>query len=240
MTQKSIKPMGFFPSLFQFAIPTLLLYGATHFCVPLLEQKSQLPLVVCWYICGGFLVFLPLFLAALLLYHLEGHPWRISTMLQRFRLNKFDSRIFGISIIGTITISLLTYIFMEIGKFVSPDFTSQPAFMSLQPLGKGDYWILLAWLPMFFFNIMGEALFWRGYIFPRQEAHFGNTTWMVHGLLWTFFHFPFGWNLMFTLLPILFITSYLVQITRSTWTDIVIHTIINGSGFLLIAFGIVT
>ncbi|UCF64443.1 MAG: CPBP family intramembrane metalloprotease [bacterium] len=185
------------------------------------------------------MVFLPLFLGALLLYRLEQHSFRISMVLDRFRLKKPGKKVLGISIAGTIAISLLTYIFIEIEKFVDPNFTAQPAFMSLQPLGKGDYWILLAWLPMFFFNIVGEALFWRGYIFPRQEAHFGNTTWMVHGLLWTFFHLPFGWNLMFTLLPILFLTSYLVQITRSTWTDIVIHTIINGTGFLLIAFGIV-
>jgi len=239
MVLKNIKPLGFFLSLLFFTIPTLLLYMATHFCVPWLATWSQLPRVVCWYICGGALVFLPLFLTALLLYRLEGHPWKISPMLLRFRLNQFNRRIFGISIIGTIVISLLTYIFMEIGKFVDPNFSSQPAFMSLQPLGSREYWILLAWLPMFFFNIMGEAFFWRGYLFPRQEASFGNNTWMVHGLLWTLFHLPFGWNLMFTLLPILFLTSYLVQITRSTWTDIVIHTIINGTGFLLIAFGIV-
>ena len=239
MVLKNIKPMGFFSSLLYFAIPTLMLYAATQVCIPRLHHVTDLPQVVCWYICGGSLVFFPLFLGALILYRLEGNPWRFSMILQRFRLNTFGWRIAGISLLGTIAISLLMFLLMEMGKWVSPDFSAQPSFISLKPLEKGDYWILLVWLPLFFFNIMGEALFWRGYIFPRQEAAFGKFTWLVHGLLWTIFHASFGWNLMFNLLPILFITSYLVQITRNTWVDILIHTLINGSGFLLIAFGIV-
>jgi len=143
------------------------------------------------------------------------------------------------SIIGVTSISMLLYIFMGVGKMLVRDFSAQPSFMTMIPLQGGEYWILWAWLPMFFFNIVGEGLFWRGYIFPRQEIKYGKSTWMVHGLFWTFFHLPFGWNLLFSFLPILFITAYLVQLTRSTWTDIIIHTLINGSGFLLIAFGIV-
>jgi membrane protease YdiL (CAAX protease family) len=53
------------------------------------------------------------------------------------------------------------------------------------------------------------------------------------------FHLAFGGALLVTLLPIIFITSFVVQQTRNTWPDIIIHTLINGSGFLLVAFGMV-
>jgi membrane protease YdiL (CAAX protease family) len=240
MTRKSIKPLGIFGSFIYFSIPTLLLFIATIYCIPVLHKSSNLPLVVCWHICSSLLVFILLFIAALVLYRLEGNPWHLSAFLKRYRLNNLNRKVWIISITGTVSISLLVYISMNVGKLLVKDFSGQPAFMTMQPLQDGEYWILLVWLPMFFFNIMGEGLFWRGYIFPRQELKFGKTTWLVHGLCWTFFHLPFGWDLLFSFLPILFITAYLVQLTRSTWTDIIIHTIINGSGFLLIAFGIVS
>ena len=240
MTRTTIKPLEFFPSILYFGIPTLLLYIATDYCIPWLKQWSTLPQVVCWHICGGLLVFLPLFIAALVFYRVEGNPWHISAVLKRFRLDKLNRNTLIITVIGIISIGLLTKIFMGVGSLLIDDFSAHPSFMTMQPLQDGEYWILLAWLPMFFFNIVGEGLFWRGYIFPRQELKYGKFTWIVHGLFWTLFHLPFGWNLIFILLPILFITSYLVQLTRSTWTDILIHTFINGSGFLLIAFGIVS
>jgi membrane protease YdiL (CAAX protease family) len=109
--------------------------------------------------------------------------------------------------------------------------------MSVSPLTESDRWILAAWLPMFFFNIFGEGLFWRGYIFPRQELAFGRYTWLVHGCCWWMFHIPFGVTLLVTLVPIIFITSLVVQQTKSTWPDIIIHTLINGSGFLLVVLG---
>ena len=240
MTRTAIKPMGFFLSLIYFGVPTLLLYIATDYCIPWLRQLSNLPQVVCWHICSSLLVFVPLFFAALLFYRLEGNPWLISVFLKRIRLDNLNRKIWMVSIVGVIFISFLTYIFMSAGKIMVTDFSTQPTFMTMEPLQDGEYWILLVWLPMFFFNIMGEGLFWRGYIFPRQELKYGRFTWIMHGFFWTLFHLPFGWNLTFSFLPILFITAYLVQHTRSTWTDILIHTIINGSGFLLIAFGIVS
>ncbi len=231
--------MGTVESVLYFGIPTLMLYLATHICIPLLNYWSDWPFVVCWYACGGVLVFFPLFIAAFAFYRLEGHPCRLSEILTRFRLNHFSVRILLLSIAGTIITGIFTYLMIATGNSVFINFSAQPSFFYLQPLQPGEKWFLLAWLPMFFFNIWGEGLFWRGYVFPRQQLKFGNITWLVHGTFWLLFHVPLGWNLMFTLIPIIYITSYLVQITRSTWPDIIIHTLINGSGFLLVAFGVV-
>jgi membrane protease YdiL (CAAX protease family) len=234
-----MKPMKFGESFIFFGIPTVLLYLATHFCIPALQQATGLPVVVCWFICGGTLVFVPLFVAALVFYRLEGQPWQLAAILTRFRLNKFSWRDLAWSLAGVVVIGALTYGVMEVGKILLPGFTAQPSFMKMRPLTAGEMWILAAWLPLFIFNIWGEGLFWRGYIFPRQELAFGAYTWLAHGAFWLMFHLAFGVTLLITLSPIIFITAYIVQKTKSTWPDIIIHTLINGSGFLLVAFGLV-
>jgi len=82
-----------------------------------------------------------------------------------------------------------------------------------------------------------EGLFWRGYIFPRQELAFKQYTWFVHGCCWWTFHIRLKCATNDPL-PIIFITSFVVQKTKNTWSDIIIHSLINGSGFLLVAFRI--
>jgi membrane protease YdiL (CAAX protease family) len=108
----------------------------------------------------------------------------------------------------------------------------------MPPLTDRDRWIFATWVPLFLFNILGEGLFWRGYIFPRQKLAFKQYTWFVHGCCWWTFHIPFGSALLMTLIPIIFTTSFVVQKTKNTWSDIIIHSLINRSGFLLVAFRI--
>jgi membrane protease YdiL (CAAX protease family) len=235
--QPLIKAMGLGESLIFFGIPTLLLYAATHIGVPTLSRTTGLPAIVSWFVCGGTLVFLPLFVAALAFYRLEVNPGKFPAIVDRFRLNFPSWQTLGWTGLGIIAIGVLTYAIVAIGRAIDPDFSSQPAFMSVKALTDRDRWILAAWLPMFFFNIFGEGLFWRGYIFPRQELAFGRYTWLVHGCCWWMFHIPFGVALLVTLVPIIFITSLVVQLTKSTWPDIIIHTLINGSGFLLVVLG---
>jgi membrane protease YdiL (CAAX protease family) len=74
---------------------------------------------------------------------------------------------------------------------------------------------------------------------PRQEIAFGKWTWILHGVGWGLFHIAFGWQLLLTLLPILFIQSYVVQRRQNTWIGVIIHAGINGPGFLAIAFGMI-
>jgi len=81
-----------------------------------------------------------------------------------------------------------------------------------------------------------EGLFWRGYIFPRQELAFKQYTWFVHGCCWWTFHI----RLKCTNDPH---PDYFHHIVRGSkdkeyWSDIIIHSLINGSGFLLVAFRI--
>ncbi|WP_264321646.1 CPBP family intramembrane glutamic endopeptidase [Zarconia navalis] len=134
-------------------------------------------------------------------------------------------------------IGISTAAIIAIASSVFTDFSPSPPFLSARILPPNERWILLCWIPFFFFNIVGEEIMWRGYIFPRQELTHGKKTWLVHGSLWWVFHLSFGWHLLLMLLPIIFMLSWVVQHRRNTWSSLLIHGIINGGGFLAISLG---
>ncbi|WP_313991736.1 CPBP family intramembrane glutamic endopeptidase [Xanthocytophaga flava] len=94
---------------------------------------------------------------------------------------------------------------------------------------QGAYWIIIVYfLFLTFFNILGEELWFRGYILPRQELHWGNTTWVYHGILWGLFHLPiYPWTIIY-LLPTTLLVSFASQKYQSTWAGFIIHYLGNG------------
>jgi membrane protease YdiL (CAAX protease family) len=235
-----MKPMNFLLSVLYTGVPMLLLLITTHLFIPFFSEYAGTREIIAWYIGSLFLLFLPMFIASLIFFSREKKKGYQNTLTERFRLHLPGRNVILWSAAGVIAALLLTLLFIRGGEFVYPEFSAQPGFMNLSPLGEGEMWILAAWIPMFIFNILGEAFYWRGYIFPRQELAFGRYTWLIHGFFWWIFHISMGLSLLYTLIPVIFITSWLVQKTRSTWTDIIIHASVNGTGFILVAFGIVT
>jgi membrane protease YdiL (CAAX protease family) len=71
-------------------------------------------------------------------------------------------------------------------------------------------------------NVLGQQLFWKGYVFPRQELAFGNSTWIIHGLLWTITLSFLIWDIAFILFVSLTL-SYTVQRVKSTWPALIAH-----------------
>ena len=132
---------------------------------------------------------------------------------------------------------VLMGVIATIAGALCPSFHTTPSFLEVQPLGPGEYHILLAWLPFFFFNIVGEELWWRGYIQPRHEAAFGGLAWVVQALFWTLFHVSFGWSIMLMVTPVLVIVPLVVQQRKNTWPGILIHGAVNGLGFLAVTLG---
>lgn len=222
----------FLLDLIYFGIPTLLLLFCTKIIIPFFHKLYAIPLIYCWFLFSTLLVFLPIFLTALFLRD------RSKPLFQTFRIKSLTLKDIKISSLAIIMIVGLTLLIMKVLEKLFTNFSPQPDFMHLDPI-NGNFLILLAWLPMFFFNIFGEAIYWRGLIFPKQEKVYGKYCWMVHGLLWTLFHLSFGFYLILTLLPILFIIPWVIMKTKNTTNDILIHAFINGSGFLMIAFGLI-
>ena len=94
-----------------------------------------------------------------------------------------------------------------------------PKYVGGSGLQQPDAWrdpVFGKTLIYYFFNIMGEELWWRGYIFPRQELAHGQRTWLVHGLLWTAFHLFSPYNALMVLPGALWV-SWIVQRRRNTW-----------------------
>lgn len=65
---------------------------------------------------------------------------------------------------------------------------------------------------MFFFNIVGEELLWRGYVQARLTH---KQAWILCSLFWFFFHLPFGFDLLVMLLPVIIVIPYVFAVSDS-------------------------
>lgn len=176
------------------------------------------------------------------------------TLAERFQLRRFGWRA-GLATAGTFVVTLALTPSMQptrswildLSSWFRPNDSFPP---SQDPTIEGDSidtivdwmgpdavghwrWAILIVL-LLFFNIAGEELLWRGVIWPRQELVYGGYTWLVHGFMWTMFHVPiYPWYLIFHL-PTSLVLSYLMQRTRNTWLAIVLHTLMNGSFYVIL------
>jgi membrane protease YdiL (CAAX protease family) len=210
--------------------------------IPLLHQTYGLHPALSWF-TGGLMVFLPLFLLTIYLCRKDGFQTK-PEIFSRLRLQKMSSRDWKYTLISTLTVLMLTGAIMGISKFLHtqfgiPEIETTPSFMKFEPFQGNERFLLLVWLVMFFFNIFGEELMWRGYILPRQEISLDKSAWIFNALLWVLFHICFGLQLLILLIPILFILPYAVQKTQNTWVGISIHALVNGPAFIMVSLGVI-
>ena len=238
----TIKPISATRSLLLFGIPSIVFLFICRMLIPLLHQTNGLHPALSWFI-GGLLVFLPLFLLAFYLTRKDGFREK-AAILSRMRLRKMSSRDWKYTLISTVVIMILSGAIMGISKFLHSSYgiaeiETTPSFMKFEPFQGTERFLLLVWLLMFFFNIFGEELMWRGYILPSQEVDLGNVAWLFNALLWILFHICFGIQLMILLVPIMFILPYAVQKTQNTTVGIYIHALVNGPAFIMVSLGII-
>jgi membrane protease YdiL (CAAX protease family) len=176
----------------------------------------------------------------------EQHELTFKILKEKLNLRPLSKRDLIWTLIGILAISVFSMLIMKgltklselYPEKISSSFS--PPFLEFHVLDKSQYWIYLIWIPFFVFNIFGEELLWRGFILPRQNLNTNTANWTLNSLGWLLFHLAFGWKLVILLLPILIINPFIVQKTKNTWTGILIHGLINGSGFLLITLGVIT
>ena len=206
---------------------------------PYLKLNYSAHPAVYWFITA-YCLFIPLFLHALVAVSYEGNrTWKgIQAALNIKPLTGRDWR-YALGGLG------LTFLFSGIIFGVSfllnhffdlPMLNTTPWFMEMKPFQGWEKLLLLVWLPMFFFNIVGEEILWRGYIQNRLK---GRYSWLLCSLLWLIFHLPFGIDLLIMLVPIILILPYSFYKTRNTTVGIFMHGIYNGPIFVAIALGIV-
>lgn len=235
----AINKLGLLPSAAIYSGAALLMYVQTQFTIPYLTKITGQEPILFWFIVGGLGIFLPLIITGLLILRHEGFKLNKETFVERLRFKKISYSDIILSFLGLIMVGVLSVLIMKGLELIIGKFETSPPFMTFEPLSQGRYWLLLVWLPYWLLNILGEEFLWRGIMLPRQEVVFGKYTWLLHGFGWMLFHLAFGWKLVITLLPLLFIQSYLVQKTKNTWVGVIMHATINGPSFIAICFGLI-
>jgi membrane protease YdiL (CAAX protease family) len=213
--------------------------GLTKYLIPYLSYVTGKETILFWFLVAGLGIFTPLIITGLLLLKNEGYEISKSTWAGRLRFRKITGKDIIWCMAGLILVGTLSGLSMKGLELWTGNFDHSPVFMSFEPLSKGRYWLLLVWLPYWILNILGEEFLWRGVMLPRQEVAFGKHAWLIHGFGWGIFHIAFGWQLLITLIPLIFIQSYVVQRTKNTWIGVIMHAALNGPSFLAISFGLI-
>lgn len=236
-TNENIKPLPVWESVVIMLIITLLPIISFYLIRPFLENAGLNKYMA--YFLSLSVCFIIMIIWSIIVFLSEGHQRTIKAFLKRVRLNSMNLNIIIWSIGLGLIMFLSTIIFSPlISKAISNGFIKIPEGIPdyLNPVKQQSISQLkmqltsngvLPVIPIvLLLNIIGEELFWRGIIFPRQELRHGSGTFLIHGSMWAFTHLFQYW-----LLPPIFIgsvaLSYIVQRTKNTWTSILAHTLNN-------------
>jgi membrane protease YdiL (CAAX protease family) len=234
---KELKKLGLTGSMGIYLLAALLMAGMTRWLIPYLSRITGQEPVLFWFIVAGAGIFTPLILLGLWILRKEGYSLSKQAWKERLRFRALTWHDLGWTLLGLLLVGIFSALIMKGMEMLIGKFDHSPSFMSFEPLSKGRYWLLLVWLPYWILNIMGEEFLWRGVMLPRQELAFGKYAWLIHGTGWGIFHLAFGWQLLITLIPLLYIQSYMVQKTKNSWVGVLMHGGLNGPSFLAICFG---
>jgi hypothetical protein len=220
---KPLKPMGLIESILLFGIPAAALAASLWLLWPALVAAGMdraLAYTIC--LTG---VNIGLLVASIVGYVLEGNPLTWSAYAQRMRLTRMTGNIWLWAIFGTIFYLLLSLVI----NFIAVPLLNALKISIALPWPSTSGWMHVVIL---FFNIVGEELWWRGYILPRQELSFGKRTFLLHGILWACFHM-YKW----VQVPFMFFTTWVIpfiaQRKKNTWPGMIMHLSLNSSGPLL-------
>ena len=249
-----MKPMGLGISLLYFGIPALLFVFGFWVLMPWFINLGIMPYYA--YMLGLGIPLVILSLASILWLKLEGCEINRDSIKDRFRLKRMDGKAWlwslGTLLVGSVIgfglVSQFSSWLIAQGVIPIPD--SIPAFMSPKTLtepmtvyNEATGGLRGNWLPFIgmaitlFFNIVGEEFWWRGMVLPRQELAFGKWTWVIHGVMWAFFHIFKWWDVL-NLLPITLSLAFVCSRLKNTTPGIVIHSITNGIALIPLLLGI--
>ena len=252
-----IKPLSFLPALGIFLAIAIWNRLCIHNIIPFLEDRGMHQFSA--YLAGFMLGLAPLLPVALVMLRQEGNPMTWASMSNRLGFRSFGWRQFALMLGLTVVAFVATLLTSPTQSWItdlsswfqpgdvfhplqdpttSSDSLIDPSVDWMGPDAAGNWIWGVAIVAIFFLNIVGEEVLWRGVIFPRQELVHGERTWLVHGFMWYLFHLPFYPWFAISGLPQAFILSYLFQKTKNTWLVLIMHTIFN-SVFYVILLGIV-
>jgi len=248
------QPLPFFPSLLYFGVPAALMAVGFYWLMPLLIAGGMLPYYA--YILGLGIPLMLMLVGSILYPRFEGLEIIWSVLRERYRLNplgksgwlwSLGALLVG-PVIGFFAFSRLSDLLRGMGlikipvsvpDFISPDVIGDPNQIYDAAVGGliGNWPFFLVMVVLFVINILGEELWWRGVVLPRQELAFGKWAWVIHGLLWTLFHAYKWWDLL-SLLPISLALSFVASKKKNTTAGILIHGVTNGIALVPLFFSV--
>jgi len=225
------KFVGNIKAIFIFGIFTVYFYILLFTLLPFIETLFVVNGAVYWFVVG-YCLFIPIFISAVLLVRKEGNRG-FNEILSALGVRKLSKRDWKYAIAGLGLAFLGTGVVFGGAAIFGMELETTPWFMEMSSFVGIEQLLLLVWLPMFFFNIVGEELLWRGYVQNRMRSK-----WLLCSLLWLGFHLPFGLDLMIMLIPVIIIIPYCFYKTQNTLVGIFIHGVFNGPVFIAIALGL--
>lgn len=243
LTTKDIKIMPIGLVFLYFGVPSVGFVFCFYILMPLLTNIGILP-YYSYFISMGFAM-VALLIASFVFYRHENNPWKVKAFCRRFRIHKMNKTDWILLLI-MLAYSFVVYFFIfplldkliiggiipipkSVPDWLNPSITGNTDELFNQAVGgiKGNWTAFVVFLVGLIFNIAGEEFWWRGYILPREEITFGKNAWVLHGILWAFFHIYKYWDI-----PVLIILhlpfSYMVYRTKNTTTGILAHFVANG------------
>jgi hypothetical protein len=115
-------------------------------------------------------------------------------------------------------------------KFLIRMIEQDPNYFMEMPL-QGNWLLPLTMLLFSIVNVLGQELWFRGLILPRQELVFVEKTWLVHGILWFFFYLFMPWHAL-QILPGCLALPYVVQRLQNTSVGILSHFAVSLPGWI--------
>lgn len=253
MSKPFLKPLQIRQTLLFALAPAMIVYAAMWVVAPAISAALHQPFLVGYLICWGTTEF-GFLVAALLAYRTEGNPPELSSFVERFRLRRPGKSVVVWAVVTLvlmlITNQALAFTAPWLASFspfsphsaFPPELTPNalanivPGVFMDMPL-KGAWWVVVVYLFSWGFNILGEELWYRGFLLPRQEVAHPPPGWLVNGLSFWILHVVWKWNLI-ALLPGSLILSYVSERQKTTWVGIIAHGVLNFTPLIVITAGV--
>ena len=242
-----IRPMPLKMALVFFGIPALVAALVVWVIMPLVDDRG-VPFFFNYLVVYAGLPMLALIVAAVTAFRLETGGRSLAALKTRFRLVPMNLRSWlwtiGLTVFMVATAGALSFTSRAAASvpWLAPPYFWPPELNPAARTGAGggipteimgvelagNWWIPGLLLLSLVIATLGEELWWRGYILPRQELAHGSRTWLIHGTLWAMFHLFAPWN-FFAILPGCLALAWVAQRLRNTWPCIIAHALANGS-----------
>jgi membrane protease YdiL (CAAX protease family) len=237
-----------------FATVGLLVYLGIYYGVPLL-LKRNIPLIIAFFFFL-WLPIIPLLPTSMLFFALfKDGEMSIVSIMQRFRLVPIQPRdwlwVAGAVLVTAVADEALKPVGQYLARkrfFAPPDFLPAPfhplkefAMPPQEFLGaplRGNWTLLLVFIPLHLLAMFSEEMMWRGYLLPLQEAMFGNWAWVLNGILWAWLvHALLKWHVI-GMLPGMLAAPFIAQHTQSTWASLLAHGVPNALLWVVLLLGV--